>query len=212
MKPSRPTARRKPGRPKIGEPSNVKETLLRTASALFMQFGYDSVSLDQIGKAAGVTKASIYYYFPNKSELFTAAVVQMMANIAGLTKRLLDAPGSFRERLIAVTSAHMQTSHVDFESLLREAGSSLSPGQIADIREAERSIHLVLADVFREQIGLGTIRPGDPLLYAYAFSSIMMLGGRRDTGAEAERTPSPFAHLGPGDIVDLFWYGVGHMV
>jgi AcrR family transcriptional regulator len=214
MKPSRPTPKKKPGRPKAGEPSTVKATLLRTASALFMQYGFDSVSMEQISVSSGVTKASLYYYFPNKAELFTAAVIQMMANIARLTSGLLGGPGSMRERLTAVAEAHMRNPHVDFESLMREASQSLTAEQIAAIREAERSVHDVLAAAFRQEMEIGTLRSGDPLLYAYAFSAIMMLGGRNAVPGDASGASPllPFSPIAPSDIVDLFWCGVGRMV
>lgn len=213
MKSTRSISKRKPGRPKSGEPSNVKATLLRTASALFMEYGYDSVSMEQISASSGVTKASVYYYFPNKADLFTASIVHMMMMIEKWTTELLDAPGSFRERLTAVAAAHMKTPHVDFESLLREAGAFMSHEQINAVREAERSVHLLLASAFRREMEAGAIRQGNPLLFAYAFSSILMLGGRKpDNGQSPGSETAAFAPISPTDIVDLFWCGVGRMV
>lgn len=46
--------------------------LLESAAELFLQFGYDSVSLDDIVNHAGGSKASIYKYFGSKGGLFTA--------------------------------------------------------------------------------------------------------------------------------------------
>lgn len=214
MNPNRPqTARRKPGRPKTGEPSAVKPALLQTASALFMQFGYDSVSMEQLAASCGVTKASVYYYFPNKAELFTAAVASMMANIGKLTGELLERPGPLRERLTAVAEAHMRKAHVDFESLMREAEPALSAEQIAAIRDAERSLHLVLAEALRQEMKRGELRAGNPLLYAYAFSALLMLGSRGALPGAGSGEEGDFsAKIGPSDIVDLFWRGVGHMV
>lgn len=213
MKTSR-SDKRKPGRPKTGIPSTVKPTVLRTASALFMEFGYDSVSLEQIAAAAGVTKASVYYYFHNKAELFAASVIHMMSYIGSRTSALLDAPGTFRERLASVAEAYMQHAHIDFESLMREAGPALTNEQTEGIREAERSIHEVLAAAFRKEMKQGEVREGDPLLYAYAFSSLMMLGARGDTagGERSGARQAAFPDLTAEGIVDLFWTGAGRMV
>lgn len=46
--------------------------LLLTANTLFLERGYDAVSLDDIVYYAGGSKASIYKYFGNKEGLFTA--------------------------------------------------------------------------------------------------------------------------------------------
>ena len=45
---------------------------LLSANELFLQHGYDAVSLDDIVNHAGGSKASIYKYFGNKDGLFTA--------------------------------------------------------------------------------------------------------------------------------------------
>lgn len=46
--------------------------LLLSANTLFLERGYDAVSLDDIVHHAGGSKASIYKYFGNKEGLFTA--------------------------------------------------------------------------------------------------------------------------------------------
>ncbi|MBD2863258.1 TetR/AcrR family transcriptional regulator [Paenibacillus sp. IB182363] len=179
-----------------------------------MEFGYDSVSLEQIAAAAGVTKASVYYYFHNKAELFAASVIHMMSYIGSRTSALLDAPGTFRERLASVAEAYMQHAHIDFESLMREAGPALTREQTEGIREAERSIHEVLAAAFRKEMKQGEVREGDPLLYAYAFSALMMLGARGDAsgGERSGARQAAFPDLTAEGIVDLFWTGAGRMV
>lgn len=46
--------------------------LIESANELFLQFGYDAVSLDDIVQHAGGSKATIYKYFGNKEGLFRA--------------------------------------------------------------------------------------------------------------------------------------------
>lgn len=46
--------------------------LLLSANTLFLQHGYDAVSLDDIVQHAGGSKTSIYKYFGNKEGLFSA--------------------------------------------------------------------------------------------------------------------------------------------
>ena len=47
-------------------------SLLLSANELFLERGYDAVSLDDIVHHAGGSKASIYKFFGNKEGLFTA--------------------------------------------------------------------------------------------------------------------------------------------
>lgn len=176
--------------------------LLRTASALFMEFGYEPVSLNQIAERAGVTKASIYYYFSGKSELFAASVTEMMGRIRGFTRQILEQEGTLRERLIRVATVKMASTHVEFESMMREAIASLNEEQRRDIREAEHRIHEVLAECFADAAARGEMRGGEePLLLAHAFSSLLMVGGRDTDGERREDLPVR--------IVDLFWQGAG---
>jgi AcrR family transcriptional regulator len=46
--------------------------VLKSARKLFGKRGYAAVSLDEITDDARVTKGALYYYFPNKKELFRA--------------------------------------------------------------------------------------------------------------------------------------------
>src|SRR6266851_4123838 len=72
--PSTRWRRRKEARP--GE-------ILDAALACFAERGFAATRLDTVAKRAGVTKGTLYLYFPNKAELFKAVVRQaIVANIA----------------------------------------------------------------------------------------------------------------------------------
>ena len=50
------------------------EQLMRGARKVFMERGYEGASVDEIAKAAGASKATLYSYFPDKRQLFEAVV------------------------------------------------------------------------------------------------------------------------------------------
>lgn len=52
--------------------------LLAIAQRLFAQKGYDATSMRDIAEEARVTKAALYYYFPNKDELYKRIVIESM--------------------------------------------------------------------------------------------------------------------------------------
>jgi AcrR family transcriptional regulator len=62
------------GRPTRAEAERRLGTLLDTAMRLFLEQGYEAVSVEQIAKQAGVAKRFIYARYGDKSELFVAAV------------------------------------------------------------------------------------------------------------------------------------------
>lgn len=51
-----------------------RNQILSAAIELFSQGGYVKTSLEDIAASAGIGKATIYYYFPSKEELFLQAV------------------------------------------------------------------------------------------------------------------------------------------
>ncbi|MEK4438584.1 TetR/AcrR family transcriptional regulator [Paenibacillus sp. FSL K6-2862] len=175
------TPSRSPGRPKAGtDQTSVQSKILMTASQLFMEYGYEPVSLQQIATLCHVTKASIYYHFSSKPELFTVAITRMMAMGQQQTALRLEEPGSLQQRLENVAAAKMQQSHVDTETMMREAESYLNADQLAQIREAETQIFDVLATHFKREMDSGYLRSANPMLLAQAFTSLLMLANRED--------------------------------
>lgn len=51
-----------------------REELLAAATHLFSTRGYQTVTMDDVGRAVGVTSTSVYRYFATKGELLTAVV------------------------------------------------------------------------------------------------------------------------------------------
>jgi len=48
--------------------------LLALGLRLFAERSYDEVSIDELARAAGVSKGLLYHYFPTKRDLYTAAL------------------------------------------------------------------------------------------------------------------------------------------
>ena len=96
-----------------------------------MENGYESVSLQQIAKACQVTKASIYYHFTNKPELFKIAVTTILDKAYASTHRLQEAD-TLESGLIWVAEAKIARPHAEMETMMREAEPFI-PG--ADVRD-----------------------------------------------------------------------------
>jgi AcrR family transcriptional regulator len=68
-----------------------KEQVLQAASEVFARFGFDKTTLDDIGRRAGLNKASLYYYFKNKEEIFIAVVLaETQAFVGDLQHKTLE--------------------------------------------------------------------------------------------------------------------------
>lgn len=62
------------GRPTRAEAETRQRQLLDTAAELFLEFGYDAATMEQIAGAVGMTKRTIYSRHADKAALFRATV------------------------------------------------------------------------------------------------------------------------------------------
>jgi AcrR family transcriptional regulator len=89
------------------EPSDARQSvLLDAAVGVFARFGYRKASMDEVARAAGVSRQGLYLQFANKEELFRKALEhslrsQLNAAVAALTQR----EDSLEDRLIAACDA-----------------------------------------------------------------------------------------------------------
>lgn len=58
----------------------MKDKIKETAARLFADKGYTSTSMREIAEAVGVTKAALYYHYPNKEAIFRAVVEDNFRN------------------------------------------------------------------------------------------------------------------------------------
>lgn len=70
----------------------VRNNIIRAAGTIFSKFGFRKTTMDEIARAAGKGKSSIYYYFSSKEEIFEAVVVKEARTLKKNFRRLLPAP------------------------------------------------------------------------------------------------------------------------
>ncbi|MFC6331979.1 TetR/AcrR family transcriptional regulator [Paenibacillus septentrionalis] len=170
------------GRPKQAKDDlSIQEVIIATASKLFLEMGYETLSLHEIAKACNVSKPTIYYYFTSKSELLKVAIITMLKNVHRNTMRLLNETDNVEAGLILVAEARIASPHIKVEMLLKEAESSLSEEQLQQIRDAEQRVYLLLSDFFQAAMDKGLLRKDDPLFLAYTFSTMLLISNREDT-------------------------------
>lgn len=103
--------------------------ILRAASECFSRFGYSKTTLDDIGRAVRLNKASLYHYFPSKDELFMEVVLQESADfqrtLAEKVLALPTPPARIREYLIERLRYYQQV--VNLNQLSVEALLTLEP-------------------------------------------------------------------------------------
>lgn len=90
-----------PGRRAAGEDPAKREQILDGAKRTFMEQGFEAASMNDITRAAGVSKGTIYVYFENKEDLFGAMIERERARITETVGNTLDASRPVAESLTA---------------------------------------------------------------------------------------------------------------
>lgn len=91
-----------PGRPKdLGK----RAAVLDAARRLFIEQGYERVSIDQISAAAGVSRLTVYSHFGDKATLFGAAIRAQCEALIPDELFIADTGTDLRERLDAIGHA-----------------------------------------------------------------------------------------------------------
>jgi AcrR family transcriptional regulator len=79
------------GRWAAGEDPAKRKQILDGAKIVFMKLGFDAASMNDVTREAGVSKGTLYVYFANKEELFTAMIEsERAAFVAALRTALAE--------------------------------------------------------------------------------------------------------------------------
>lgn len=68
----------------------MREKIKETAAHLYALKGYNATSMREIAKEVGVTKASLYYYYNSKEELFFDIVKDSFDHLIQISQQLAD--------------------------------------------------------------------------------------------------------------------------
>lgn len=98
------------GRPTREEAERRHRTLLKTAFRLFLDRGWDGVSIEEISRASGVAKGFIYARYADKGELFTEAIERLMADVMGTLSLPGALPDDVEDGLLALGRRLLETA------------------------------------------------------------------------------------------------------
>ena len=150
----------------------TRERVLQAADRLWGERGVRGASLEDIAREAAVTKPTVYYYFPDKSALFTAVVCSVLeehgAGLKGAARRGARA----RDQLVSAL-AFLIEARCTGPRLLRDSGVALTVDQTSQARSAFfRHFFSPLQQILDEGVRAGDLRQIDT---AFATQSLLNL-------------------------------------
>ncbi|MEK7016574.1 TetR/AcrR family transcriptional regulator [Bacillus sp. FSL R9-9410] len=197
------------GRPRQNKNTkSTKEIILGVATRLFLTQNYQVVSMDEVAKECGVTKATVYYYYSTKADLFTATMIQMMIRIRENMDQILSTNKTLEERLLDFATVYLHaTMDIDMKNFMKDAKLSLSEEQLKELKNAEDNMYEVLEKALDNATALGEIPTGDPKFAAHAFVALLSIGNFKDENHNP--TLANIDELAK-QIVSFYWNGLSH--
>src|SRR6202012_379935 len=101
----------------------IQRQILQAAQQLFQKYGWQRVTVDDVARAVGKGRSSLYYYYKSKEEIFEAVVDMEVGEILGEITRAIDRVSGTEARIAAfcTTKLHLTRKRREFYGSL-EAG------------------------------------------------------------------------------------------
>lgn len=109
-----------------GGAGDGRDRILQRAHALFIERGFDGVSMQQIADAAGMTKAALYYHVEDKEELFGQVVRREFDRVAAVLVAALGEEGDPRAHLERVARELFASISADLGRLIGDTKHHVS--------------------------------------------------------------------------------------
>ena len=169
--------------PKRGRPRDPERMrrVLDAAHQQFVALGFDHTSLDAIAKDSGVSKVTIYSYFPSKEALFEATVASRTDGVFEATRAVALDPAHPKAALMRVGGEFLKLMRDDdvigvHRMLYASAVHQPAAGQ-GFYQQGPHRLITELAQYLRIAHQAGTLRVDKPDLAADQFLSLFLGGG-----------------------------------
>ena len=182
-----------------------REELIKAAGEEFIEKGYENTSIADIAARVGTDRATFYYYFEGKEQLFEffedVAAEVTEANLRA-AESILSLGGTARERLKVLMTTFLESYvnnypsiHLYVEEDLHKIGRQ-KEGRAPQILAQSKQIEVVFGQLFDQAVERGDFRSDVPSRIAVQ-GLFGMLNG-------TYQWLKPHGELEPRDVADLF--------
>ncbi|HZR80922.1 MAG TPA: TetR/AcrR family transcriptional regulator [Candidatus Binatia bacterium] len=140
---------------------------MAAAERHFAERGFEATRLDDIATEVGIRRAAIFYYFPDKHELYAA----VLDEVFGDWTAALPTDGSPAERIEASLVAWVEyvARRPSVARLILREAATAQPGVVSQFVRAETAVEW-LREVIEEGVACGEMKP---IIEPYRFMSLM---------------------------------------
>jgi AcrR family transcriptional regulator len=141
------------------------DSVTDVAFAIFAERGFDAASMEDVARAAGITKASIYHHVPSKEALLARGLERALSALFAVLDEPPATGSSARARLTAIVRRVAEITmsmRAEVSVLFRVRGNSVTE---RGAMERRRDFDHRVADLVREAQAAGEVRKDiDPAL------------------------------------------------
>ena len=125
--------------------STQREAILVAATTAFLRYGFKKTSMDDVARAAGVSRQGLYLYFDTKDLLFREALQYLVSHMISTARSVAEGKNlSLRDRLLGV-----------FEAVHGSAFQSASPEHAFELLQSAQSADgALLVQLDRDLMGI----------------------------------------------------------
>lgn len=139
----------------------IREDILRTAAQHFGRLGYERTRLEDVARALGMKKGSLYYHIDSKEDLLYALHDELIDELTRNTVAALEQAGSVEERVRAVlrVAMHLIAEHQQEVTVFLHERHVFNSERWTGIRAKRDAYERIVADVLDAGVRTGQLRP-----------------------------------------------------
>jgi AcrR family transcriptional regulator len=167
------------GRPSLEDSERLAGRILDAATELFLTEGYGATSIEQVARAAGVSKRTLYARFPDKAALFAAVLHSIVeglrprAEVAIPEGEDLESILRHLARLI-LHAALMPQAIAVHRLIIGESARFPALASAVNRNAADQEAVTLVATLLEREMRAGTIALDDPRFAARQFLHMVM--------------------------------------
>lgn len=174
------------------EPIVHQNRIADQAEVLFTKKGIESTTMDEIAKAAGYSKATLYVYFKNKEDIVSFLALRSMIGLRDVILKVLLEKKNSRETFFGICFAladYQQDSPAFFERTLEYISIDFEEGKdeyLSQIYTVGEEINKIISDFIEQGIKKKEIKSCDDY-FTLTFQMWGMISGLIKLASEKEK-------------------------
>ena len=140
-----------------------REAIIKAAQKRFAHFGVSKTTMNEIADDVSMSKASLYYYFPDKLNLYAAVIQAIVENEDASLKEYLNEPDSAKSIILYLEKrTEFLIKNYNILEYLRNLNAGI-PNELKEIFSMARSRELkVVVEMIQKGIKSGVIKTDNP--------------------------------------------------